>query len=124
MSQNTNFSATWVISSGHAITMPIAFFPNTTEDNTISINNLLYYHGRNGSRMPVYHRLDFSYKHSIIKKNKIHSISIDVYNAYNNLNAYYLMIFNYDRKENTDRLTVWKRTLFPIIPSISYSLKF
>lgn len=124
LNEKVRLSANWVITSGHAVTMPIGIYPLSNSEN-FYIPFYLYYDGRNNSRMPIYHRLDLSYKKEFVKNNKIHSFSIDVYNAYNKLNAYYLTIQNYDRKVNpNDKMTVWKRTLFPIIPSVSYSLKF
>ena len=79
---------------------------------------------RNAARLPMYHRLDISFNWDF--KNKKHSnrssrLSIAVYNSYNNLNPYYIKTvydpdFEYGQYEGV--------ALFPIIPTVTYGVKF
>jgi hypothetical protein len=65
--------------------------------------------------MPAYHRLDLSYRNHKEKKNSSRTWIIGVYNAYNNLNPYFIY-------ENDG--TFKQLILFPILPSIAYRLEF
>lgn len=79
-----------------------------------------YIKSRNGYRMPSYHRLDVGVNlHKKIAKWE-RTWSFGVYNMYNRQNPFYLY-FSYDDAGNR-RLT--QISLFPLIPSFSYSFKF
>ncbi len=79
---------------------------------------------RNEIRLPMYHRLDVSFNWDFKNTehpNKSSRLSFSVYNAYNNLNTYYILkVFD----TNNDSGKYESITLFPIIPSISYGVKF
>jgi hypothetical protein len=80
---------------------------------------------RNEIRLPMYHRLDlgmhWDYKNSK-HENRSSRLSVSVYNAYNNLNTYYITkVFD---SSNSDYGQYESVTLFPIIPSLSYGMKF
>lgn len=74
----------------------------------------------NNYRMPSYHRLDLAINHSKTLKRGITTWSFSIYNVYNRKNPYFLF-FAEDENKKTQ---LYKFTLFPIIPSISYSFKF
>ncbi|CAG5077750.1 TonB-dependent receptor [Parvicella tangerina] len=75
---------------------------------------------RNGYRMPSYHRLDIGVNlHKKMAKWE-RTWSFGVYNMYNRQNPFYLY-FSYDDSGDR-RLT--QISLFPLIPSFSYSFKF
>jgi hypothetical protein len=77
------------------------------------------YGKRNDFRMEAYHRLDLSLQYSKEKKKARQTVEIGCYNAYNRFNPF----FYYGATEgNITKLK--KVTLFPFIPSISYSYKF
>jgi hypothetical protein len=79
---------------------------------------------RNEIRLPMYHRLDVSFNWDFKNTehpNKSSRLSFSVYNAYNNLNTYYILkVFD----TNNDSGKYESITLFPIIPSVSYGVKF
>jgi len=79
---------------------------------------------RNEIRLPMYHRLDVSFNWDFKNTehpNKSSRLSFSVYNAYNNLNTYYILkVFD----TNNDSGKYESVTLFPIIPSVSYGVKF
>jgi hypothetical protein len=75
---------------------------------------------RNGYRMPAYHRLDVGVNlHKKMPKWE-RTWSFGVYNVYSRQNPFYLY-FSYD-SQGDRRLT--QISLFPLIPSFSYSFKF
>jgi hypothetical protein len=79
---------------------------------------------RNEIRLPMYHRLDVSFNWDYQNKkhpNRSSRLSVSVYNAYNNLNTYFIGISYENESPYGEYDSV---TLFPIIPSISYGVKF
>ncbi|MFA9392199.1 MAG: TonB-dependent receptor plug domain-containing protein [Prolixibacteraceae bacterium] len=106
---NTNF----VFSTGIPCTLPLGYVKN---------NDYMYgyyaYMGINNSRMPNYHRLDLSIvKRGQTKKGREKEWKLNVFNVYARKNP---VIIYYDRK--TDK--VFGKSMFSIVPTISYSIKF
>ena len=130
---NLKLSIDWVFSSGLPLTLPAAVYPaiqpgylNSNDGKGTILPgtrfiNALYYNRRNDYRMPAYHRLDVSFQFLKQKKNGLRIWSFGAYNAYNQLNPYYLY-YGFDAQANIYRL--YKFTLFPIIPSVSYRREF
>lgn len=78
---------------------------------------------RNNFRMPSYHRLDVGMNFHKQKRWGERTWSVSVYNAYNHQNPFFLYFTtDYDNGEPSRKLK--QVSLFPIIPSISYSFKF
>lgn len=128
ISEKFDIGAVWIYGTGNAVSLPIEQYPTLEYPNTAQNyyydyyqnNNVQYYDGRNGFRMPAYHRLDLSFNmHKKLKKAK-RTWTIGIYNVYNRKNPYYLY-FGYD-DHNKKRLT--QISLFPMLPSFSYSLTF
>ncbi|MCQ2960518.1 MAG: TonB-dependent receptor [Bacteroidales bacterium] len=110
-------SATWVYSTGDAVTYPSGKY--IIDGSTVS-----YYTDRNDYRMPAYHRLDLGVTYLASKSERFESLwSLSVYNVYNRKNAY-MIYFEPVDDENPDVLQAVKVTIFPIIPSISWNFKF
>jgi hypothetical protein len=123
LTENVNFSASWFYNTGFPITLAQAKynFEFHTLDGSLIPEEVHVYGGRNSSNMPDYHRLDLGI-HFIKKVKKgIRTWTISIYNVYNRQNAYYLF---YDFKEDTNEIGLFQISLFPVIPSFSYSLKF
>ena len=77
-----------------------------------------YVEERNNFKMPDYHRLDLGATcHLPDKKHKDleHIVNMSVYNTYCNFNPF--LVYARDNK-------LYKLSLFPIIPSVSYTFKF
>lgn len=118
LSQRLSFSVNWVYVTGAPVTLPSGKY----EYGNIVVP---VYSERNGYRLPDYHRLDLS----VTLKNKVKperrfssEWNLSVYNAYNRKNAFSVN-FEPD-KDNTSRMLAYKVYLFPIIPSITYNVKF
>ncbi|MGB4654360.1 MAG: TonB-dependent receptor [Bacteroidales bacterium] len=119
-------SASWVYSSGQAISMPIASYTiiKPFGDGIQMPIELVDYGKRNAHRMKPYHRLDFGVQFHKIRKNYSSTLELSVYNAYSRKNPFYYTLDN-ARYEDGRRETVIKQvSLFPIVPSISYVIKF
>ncbi len=115
ISDMVSFSANWVFGSGQAISVPeYQYLISTAWGGTTSVGQSEY---KNSYRMPNYHRLDLGMSFKKEKKWWVRTWNIGVYNAYNRLNPYFVYIDNYSGQAN-------QVSLFPMIPSISYSFKF
>jgi hypothetical protein len=113
LSKKLTFNSNFVYSTGTPFTMPEGFVKG-------DIYSFDYYafSGKNNMRLPVYHRLDLSLVKSIKnKRGNMKQWSFNVFNAYARQNAVY--IYN-DR--NTGK--VYQKSMFSIIPTISYSCEF
>lgn len=132
-----DMGVTWVYGTGNAITLAkseykVADIPGY-EDVWDNVPN---YESRNNYRMPAYHRLDAGINFHKQKRHGIRTWNISVYNVYNRKNPFILYWDSFDNSNtygsepgnfinnasSGGRLIQF--SLFPIIPSVSYSLKF
>lgn len=111
-----SLSATWIYYTGNAVTFPSGKY---LADNRI----VYYYTERNGYRMPDYHRMDVAATWIHKKTAKFESsFNFSIYNVYNRLNAYSISFRQ--SETNPDQTEAVKLSLFPIIPSVTYTFKF
>ncbi|MDX5320440.1 MAG: TonB-dependent receptor [Bacteroidota bacterium] len=122
-SENFTFSATWVYGTGNAISLPLAYH---NQYGTPDQNDLIgakgygtYYGDKNTFRMAAYHRFDVSLQFHKQKPRFERTWEFSLYNAYNRKNPYFYYV-NYGATRNTLKQV----TLFPLLPSISYNIKF
>jgi hypothetical protein len=131
INDNLTLSGTWVYGTGNAITMPMAkypvmphFSPEINEDwwNMYMVTS---YGGKNQQRMEAYHRADIGLQHKKKHKHFERTLELSLYNLYNRKNPYFYFLdqqFNPNTGETKNVLK--KISIFPIIPSISYNIKF
>jgi outer membrane receptor for ferrienterochelin and colicin len=138
-----NLSLSWVYATGNALTLPNdSYHIQTINDILTKHTNMQqggnngqewYYYGENfGSknefRMEAFHHLDISVQFiKPHKKNKkFESIfEISVYNLYNHKNPFiYVVKDRWDSKGDTKTRGLAKITIFPLIPSFTYSFRF
>ena len=131
-SDRFDMGLTWVYGTGNAVTLPtqIASAANISTITTMSYpyqTNYEYFGQRNNYRMPSYHRMDVGFNFHKQKKHGIRTWSLGFYNVYSRQNPFFLMFQENSDKEKAqtgkDR-KLSQISLFPIIPSISYSYKF
>ena len=116
VSDRFDFGATWVFGTGNAITLPTNNIEIIETDwYYFDEESVSYFNERNDYRMPSYHRLDVGFNFHKKKKRGTRTWSLSVYNVYNRKNAFFL--YPTDQK-------LKKVSLFPILPSITYSYKF
>ncbi len=118
-------SADWVYGTGYPYTKPAGIMPIIDNTFQTDFRNIMLWEPRNSSRMQDYHRLDIALKLVKKKPKGTRTWTFSIYNTYNRLNPYFYTIqpdCNYATK--TCKWTIQKFTLFPIIPSISYSWKW
>ncbi len=132
-SKNIDAGVTWVYGTGNAVTLgKQKIKQNEGINSEWSYYNeyLTYYEGRNNYRMPAYHRLDLGVNFHKKFKFGARTISLSVYNTYNRKNPFYLYWGYSDEVENNgnyyedSKPALIQVSIFPIIPSISYTYKF
>ncbi len=135
VNDHITLSGTWVYGTGNAITMPVSAY-SAIEHPMISLyrpDNPGYipyaydvkdYSEKNNYRMAPYHRLDLGIQFHKEKKWGERIWEISVYNVYNRKNPFFYYI-QYTSNSMGQSSTILKQvSLFPIIPSFSYSFKF
>jgi len=129
-SNKFDIGLTWVYGTGNAVTLPTQnvstpYIPYVT--GGFGNNEYEYYGQRNNYRMPAYHRMDVGFNFHKQKKHGIRTWNIGFYNAYSRQNPFFLYFEENSLEESnaTGKSRSLKQlSLFPIIPSISYSYKF
>jgi hypothetical protein len=113
---------TWTYTSGCLFTLITGVYDSYLiyGDN----RNIQYFENRNNYRSPSYHRLDLGLNFHKQKKSYYRTWSISVYNAYNRKNVFFIYPANTIDNGKQNLLAYKKYTLFPILPSVTYSLKF
>ena len=114
LSKQWTLNAAWVFNSGQAFTAPSGKYQ--------IIDNWIYYYAeRNGYRAPDYHRLDVSAVWSKKKRRSTHEWVFGIYNLYNRYNPF---LINFEDSENGARTRAKQYSLFGIVPSVSFNIKF
>jgi len=124
--KNIFFTADWIYGSGYPYTKPVGYVPSVYDNiPNFEYKPQLIWEPINSSRMEPYHRLDFAFKFYKTKKHSQRVWTIGLYNAYNRLNPYFYYFYrDYDFHSETYRWHTYKYTLFPLMPIISYSIKW
>ncbi|RMG24064.1 MAG: TonB-dependent receptor [Bacteroidetes bacterium] len=133
LTKGVHLSASWVFGTGYPVTLPLSgyeliapqyhdfHFPQSRVDPPYKFEEAFYYGGRNSSRMRNYHRLDLALQFIKKKKRGERIWNLGVYNAYNRRNPFYLY-YGYDSA--AEQYKLYEFSLFPILPSVSYTRKF
>jgi hypothetical protein len=132
-SDKFDISGTWVLSSGNNATLALQYF----DGNSIPFYNNAYNEeyvtlaqisSRNNYRFESYHRLDLGLNFHKQKRHGLRTWNISVFNVYNHLNPFIVTVKK-EVKSNGNTMQTYikgltKTSIFPIIPSVSYSYKF
>jgi hypothetical protein len=142
LNNHITLSGTWVYGTGNAVTLPASkynVFPNYPDSyqmpREFSSENLPsgYYVNdlseKNNFRMGSYHRLDLGIQFHKMKKWGERIWEISVYNVYNRKNPFLYYndtrtIIDPQTRIRTEIGVIKQVSLFPIIPSVTYSFKF
>lgn len=116
LNKNWTLNGVWVYNSGQAFTAPSAKYE--------VIDNYIYYYAeRNGYRAPDYHRLDISATWT----KKIHHGRLTrewVFGIYNLYNRYNPFLIRFEDSKSGKRTKAKQYSLFGIVPSVSFNIKF
>lgn len=117
VSKKITATASWTYHTGNAITMSFEKYQLQGGDQILEdgFGDMHIYNGRNSYRMPAYHRLDLG----LTLNQKRDEWHLGIYNAYNRMNPYY-----YFFQKTSTGYKMKQTTLFPFLPSISYTFRF
>ncbi|MGK7396011.1 MAG: carboxypeptidase-like regulatory domain-containing protein [Candidatus Cyclobacteriaceae bacterium M3_2C_046] len=116
-SEKFDVSTAWTYGTGNAYSLPYQsyFTPAGT-----SIREELFISGeRNQLRLRSYHRLDLGFNWHKQKKHWLRTWTLGFYNVYNRRNPFFI----FSRVDQGQR-QFREFSLFPIIPSVAYKIKF
>ena len=108
-------SASWTYASGRPLTAPDAKY-------TIDGVTCYYYSERNSYITPSSHRLDVSARYVKMGKKFTSIVSFGIYNLYAHQSPFVIYFEDDPTKDSGTRAV--QQSLFSILPSISYTLKF
>lgn len=116
---------TWVYGTGNAVTLPLEKYASIGSwwGDMRWFDGLEYFEKRNSYRVPAYHRLDIGVNFRKEKKWGERTWSLGLYNAYNRKNPFFLDFDKIMNEDGTTESVLKLYSLFPLIPSISYSFK-
>lgn len=134
-SERVDAGLVWVYGTGNAATLGIMEYPPEDFMNTgYYYSPVTEYPGRNNYRTPSYHRLDLGVNLHKQKKRGMRTWSFSVYNAYSRKNPFFIYWGSeyYSEPDPAkpgeylyfSKPVLKKVSIFPIIPSVSYSFKF
>jgi hypothetical protein len=118
LSPRLNLGANWVYATGGAITMPVGRYEYNGKTYPV-------YSGRNGYRLPAYHRLDLSATYEKPRRENQKygsSLTFSVYNAYARKNAF--SIYFRENEDDRSKTEAVKMYLFGLVPSLTYNFNF
>ena len=116
---------TWVFSTGNTATL--AMQQISGDDDNSYWSQINYVDSRNNFRLPPYHRMDVSVNFHKQKKHGVRTWSISIYNLYNRQNPFIIYpksVENWEANGTEYSTVLMQRSLFPILPSVSYIYKF
>lgn len=114
LSRRWTLQAAWVFNSGQAFTAPSGKYQ-------IADNWVYYYAERNGYRAPDYHRLDVSAVWSRQRRHYTREWVFGIYNIYNRYNPF---LINFEDSADGAHTRAVQYSLFGLVPSVSFNIKF
>ncbi|MFT3753753.1 MAG: hypothetical protein QM800_13045 [Paludibacter sp.] len=133
-SKRIDVSANWVYGTGISGTLALQnYYPAPLPGELYNYDNSLpHINKRNNFRYPDYQRLDVGINFHKQLKHGIRTWNFSIYNVYNQMNPFLIYPstkYEYVYTSNSTMLQPTKKvlnkiTIFPIIPSVSYSYKF
>ncbi len=122
INKKLTLSGTFVFMSGKPVTLATNKYGSIDPFSYNLTNSVHLYNGKNSYRLPSYHRADISLNSTKKVRRGIRTLSFSIYNFYNYQNPFFVFYKCADNDSNEIKL--YQLSLFPIIPSISYSLSF
>ncbi len=132
-SDRFDMSATWLFETGNCGTIYTQYYDSEIladekDEQYRYTTTLGYYENRNNFRLNPTHRLDLSFNwHRKLSERVNRTLNLSIYNAYNNRNPFLVYVYTdsyYRGDEWVEERTLRQLTLFPILPTLSYSISF
>jgi outer membrane cobalamin receptor len=126
----------WVYGSGNNVSLPNSQYPSSYTtyvlENNVNVLPIEYqnqyqviqYSGKNNFRLPAYHHLDIGFTCKKDRPRIKQEFNFSIINIYNRLNVFSTYVDFKQSSNASIALSYNKLTLMPIMPSISYAIKF
>ncbi|GAB3897530.1 TonB-dependent receptor [Spirosoma agri] len=140
LNKRITLSATWVYGTGNALTMPLSSYDAYRPGTAFSYNDAKqiiqkifqnsrvvedYGTQKNSFRAEAYHRFDVSVQFHKQKKHHERTWEVSIYNLYNRRNPYFYRLESVTATATEpSRTALFRYSVFPIVPSVSYMFKF
>ncbi|WP_157600851.1 hypothetical protein [Persicobacter sp. CCB-QB2] len=125
LNKNWSFGALWFLSTGQKITLPESFtLIQGLPGGHPSYDFVPIYGERNNFDLPISHRLDISIDYSKKRRWGDYTISLSVFNVYNQANPYFINLELITFEDRPSVVGAKTESLLPIMPSLSYRVKF
>lgn len=130
LNRHFDFSLNWVYASGNWISLWKSQYPSQYSIDYYDFTNgdtqypyIISNKERNNYRLPAYHHLDIGFNYTKQDKKVTHILNVSIYNIYNHFNVFDVYSDRrYDKNGNAYNVTK-SLTLFPFVPSITYTIK-
>ncbi|UFH55605.1 TonB-dependent receptor domain-containing protein [Spirosoma sp. KNUC1025] len=141
LNKRITLSAVWVYGTGNALTVPVGRYDTYRPFNTLVygggpglVQNLFtqnvrtvddYGTQKNTFRAEPYHRFDVSIQFHKQKKHHERTWEISFYNLYNRRNPFFYRLESVTATATEPaRTALFRYSVFPIVPAVSYNFKF
>lgn len=129
LNEKIDLSANWVLSSGFAFSLPESIYRLNVPGEYAAPDGVVVpsFGEKNDDRMPAYHRLDIGGNYTFGNDRVQHRLHLGVYNLYSRRNPLYYSYrtdYVYAAYQLRQRQRYVQVKLLPILPSISYSIRF
>ncbi|MFK7952798.1 MAG: TonB-dependent receptor [Ekhidna sp.] len=126
LSERVTLSGTWVYGTGNNFSLPLRTFrtmPDVLGNDFNYTSEFNDTEQRNNFRAEAYHRMDISLRMSKPKGRGVRTWEFSLYNAYSRKNPFFYAQETVFR-DNQNEGVLKKYSLFPMLPSISYTYEF
>ncbi|ADB41698.1 TonB-dependent receptor [Spirosoma linguale] len=140
LNKKITLSAVWVYGTGNALTVPVSRFETYRPSNTLvygstpaiiqqffqnARTNDDYGMQKNSFRAEAYHRFDFGIQFHKKKKHHERTWEFSAYNLYNRRNPFFYRLESVAATATEPaRTALFRYSVFPIVPAVSYTIKF
>lgn len=134
LNKGITLSGTWVYGTGNAITLPLATYPVEEHEpgfrtGWVWTETIQDYGEKNSFRMAAYHRLDLGVQFHKKFENHERTWEFSIYNMYNRRNPFIYFVrsesvWDPQTNQHVYQNKLKQLSLFQLIPSVSWSIKF
>ena len=133
LKKHFDFTVAWTYGTGWRMTTPNAAFASDLTLFNYDIKNkplngtqnfMTFWNDRNNYVLPAFHHLDIGMNYTKQAKRVQHVLNVSVYNVYNRLNIFTVFRDTKEDESGNKKRTYKQLSMFPIIPSIGYTLNF
>lgn len=139
LSKRITLSGTWVYGTGQALTVPVGRYEAYQPESGLAygsssplIQGLFQYsrtaedYGlqKNSFRAEAYHRFDVGVQFHKKMKHHERTWEFSLYNAYNRRNPFFYQLESVSQTNLPQRTGLFRYSVFPIVPAVSYNFKF